>query len=90
MVSACQKLYEAVSQEEVSWGGDGVLGAALVRHFGNAAVKTDRFGPRIVKEHRGSPRKIDLAVASVMAFDRARYYATEAEKPPKSVEFFSL
>jgi hypothetical protein len=25
-----------------------------------------------------------------MAFDRARYYAAEAEKPVKSVEFYSL
>ena len=90
MVGACQKLYEAVSQETIHWGGEAQLGAALVRHFANAAVKTDRFGPRIVKEHRGSPRKIDLAVASVMAFDRARYYAAEAEKPVKSVEFYSL
>ena len=90
MVAACQKYAEAISQEELHWGGSPHLSAALTRHLANATVKIDRFGPRIVKEHRGSPRKIDLAVAAVMAFDRARYYANEAEKPIKSVEFVSL
>jgi phage terminase large subunit-like protein len=37
----------------------------------NCAVKVDRLGPRIVKEHRGSSRRIDAAVAAVIAFDRA-------------------
>jgi phage terminase large subunit-like protein len=90
MVAACQKFYEAVGQEEIHHGGDAVLEAALTRHLANSAVKTDRFGPRIVKEHRGSPRKIDLAVCAVMALDRARYYAGEADKPVQSVEFTTL
>ena len=34
-------------------------------------LKVDQKGPRIVKEHRGSPRKIDAAVSAVMAHDRA-------------------
>jgi phage terminase large subunit-like protein len=90
MTSACQAYFESVTQGTLTWGGEPNLSKALVRHLSNATVKTDRFGPRIVKEHRGSPRKIDLAVAAVMALDRARYYASEAEKPSRSVEFFSL
>jgi len=90
MVGACQAYFEAVTQEQLHYGGDEILTAALARHLENAVVKTDRFGPRIVKEHRGSPRKIDLAVAAVMAYDRARYYASEAAKPATSVEFISL
>jgi len=31
----------------------------------------DNLGPRIVKEKKQSPRKIDAAVAAVLAFDRA-------------------
>jgi uncharacterized membrane protein len=38
------------------------------------------LGPRIVKEHRGSPRKIDAAVAAVIAFDRATVGRVEAEQ----------
>lgn len=90
MVAACQSVFEAVSQGQIHWGGDARLTAALTRHLDNARVKVDRFGPRIVKEHRGSARKIDLAVAMVMAWDRARYYASEAAKPATSVEFISL
>ena len=90
MVASSQAFFESVTQGTLTWGGEPNLSKALVRHLANTTVKTDRFGPRIVKEHRGSPRKIDLAVAAVMALDRARYYASEAEKPSRSVEFFSL
>jgi phage terminase large subunit-like protein len=34
-------------------------------------TKIDNLGIRIVKENRNSPRKIDAAVAAVIAFDRA-------------------
>jgi phage terminase large subunit-like protein len=43
----------------------------LTRHLSNAIVKTDNLGPRIVKESRNSPRKIDAAVAAIIALDRA-------------------
>jgi hypothetical protein len=34
-------------------------------------TKIDNLGPRIVKDSRNSPRKIDAAVAMVLAVDRA-------------------
>jgi phage terminase large subunit-like protein len=37
----------------------------------NAVLKTDNRGQRLSKDARFSARKIDLAVAAVMAFDRA-------------------
>ena len=43
----------------------------LARHVGNAVVKNDSRGHRIVKEHKDSTRRIDLAVAAVMAFAAA-------------------
>jgi phage terminase large subunit-like protein len=52
----------------------------LERHLTNAVVKTDRIGPRIVKDNRGSPRKIDAAVAAVIAFDRATVGRVESEQ----------
>jgi len=67
MVPACAKFYDAVTGEKLSHDGNGLL----TRHIANAVVKTDRLGPRIVKEHRGSLRKIDGAVAAIIAFDRA-------------------
>lgn len=89
MVPACAKFYDAVvggrpdseaAPLPLSYGGDPALVAALERHVDNATVKVDRLGPRIVKEHRGSNRSIDLAVCAVGAFDRATFLAGEPVK----------
>jgi phage terminase large subunit-like protein len=82
MIPACAKFYDAVVQEKLSQDGNPLL----TRHISNAVVKTDRLGPRIVKEYRGSSRKIDAAVASIIAFDRA----TVSRNNPETIvpEFF--
>lgn len=67
MVPACAKFYDAVRDGALSHDGD----ARLVRHVANSVLKIDGKGPRIVKDAKNSPRKIDLAVAAVMAHDRA-------------------
>ncbi len=76
MVSACAKFYTAVTEQTMIHDGD----ALLERHLTNAVVKTDRIGPRIVKDNRSSPRKIDAAVAAVIAFDRATVGRVESEQ----------
>jgi phage terminase large subunit-like protein len=58
------------------------------RHLDNCRVKSDRLGPRITKEAKGSPRKIDAAVCLVMGYDRARYHANTGRAEPVAVEFF--
>lgn len=77
MVPACAKFYDAVMEGKLKHDGDGTL----ARHLDNAAVKIDRLGPRIVKENRNSPRKIDAAVAAVIAVDRALVSRLEAIVP---------
>jgi phage terminase large subunit-like protein len=76
MVPACSKFYTAVTEGNITHDGN----PTLSRHLTNAVIKIDRLGPRIVKEHRGSPRKIDAAVAAVIAFDRATVGRVEAEQ----------
>jgi phage terminase large subunit-like protein len=76
MVQASSKFYTAVTEGNLTHDGN----PTLARHLTNAVIKIDRLGPRIVKEHRGSPRKIDAAVAAVMAFDRATVGRVEAEE----------
>jgi phage terminase large subunit-like protein len=76
MVPSCSKLYTAVTEGNLTHDNN----PTLARHLSNAVIKTDRIGPRIVKEHRGSPRKIDAAVAAVIAFDRATVGRVEAEE----------
>ena len=81
MVPACAKFYDAVVEKKLTHDGNPLL----ARHLSNAVIKTDRLGPRIVKEHRSSPRKIDAAVASIIGFDRA----TVSEEPVIP-QFFSF
>lgn len=75
MVPATQRFYEAVLNRTLTHSGH----AGLARHVGNAVVKVDQRGSRLSKETRNSPRKIDAAVAAVMAVDRAVQQAEELE-----------
>jgi phage terminase large subunit-like protein len=78
MTPATQHFYEAVINKQLSHSGD----PRLARHVGNAVLKSDSRGMRIYKEHRNSSRRIDLAVASLMAFERAYWHAHNASPEP--------
>jgi len=65
MARACQRMYDAVTEERIRHGGDPVLGA----HVMSAAVKETTFGWRIQKAD--STSHIDAAVALAMAMDIA-------------------
>jgi phage terminase large subunit-like protein len=67
MGPATQRFFEAVMDAQITHDGDPVL----ARHIANATLKTDSRGSRIVKDHRGSSRKIDAAVGAVMGLHRA-------------------
>jgi phage terminase large subunit-like protein len=47
------------------------MGPATARHVANAILREDSRGARFAKEHRDSTRRIDAAVAVVMALHRA-------------------
>lgn len=71
MVPAWAKFYDAVIHGNLSTDGD----PRLERHARNTTLKIDRLGPRPVKEHKGSPRSIDLLIAAVGGYDRATWHA---------------
>jgi phage terminase large subunit-like protein len=73
MVPAWAKFYDAVIGGTLHHDGD----PRLVRHVQNMVLKVDRLGPRPVKEHRGSPRSIDLGICAVGAYDRATWHASQ-------------
>lgn len=80
MVPAWAKFYDAVTQRHTDDGGAPRALAhsgdpRLTRHIYNIKIKIDTMGPRPVKEHKMSPRKIDLAICAVGAFDRATFLA---------------
>ena len=84
MVPATQRFYEAVMNGQLHHDGD----PRLARHIANAVLRTDSRGSRLSKESKGSPRKIDLAVASVLAYERAAH--NEPTKAPKVFNLGSL
>lgn len=81
MTPATQRFTTMVLERQMTHSGDPVL----TRHVSNAVMKSDARGVRIYKETRSSPRKIDAAVASIMALERAMTYQ---EQPQEAAPFF--
>lgn len=65
MVDALERFHEAVVTGDLTHDG----GSVLTRHILNARIRTGRSGITISKEHPGSPRKIDAAMAAVLAYE---------------------
>ena len=70
---ACERMRAAIQEGQVSFGGE--LGNELAIHFSQSVTVETAAGVVIRKDHADSPRKIDGAVASVIAFDRASWHA---------------
>ncbi|MGY1439524.1 terminase [Streptomyces reniochalinae] len=64
IVRALEKFHGAVVDSELTHDGSSVL----TRHVLNARRRESRSGLQIAKEHPDSPRKIDAAVAAVLAW----------------------
>jgi len=80
MTQATQLAYDSIIDGSISHDGD----PALVRHFGNAVLKEDpRRGSRVTKDRKGSSKKIDACVASIIALHRATFWR-DAAVPPQS------
>jgi phage terminase large subunit-like protein len=75
MSPACQEFERRVTSGGLTHDGD----ERLERHINNCVVKIDSRGPRITKDQKDSPRKIDLAVAAVIALDLAVRQRVPAE-----------
>lgn len=73
MIPATTKFYDGCHAGTVSHDGD----PRLAQHVANAYVKAGQAGPRLRKEHKKSSKHIDLAVAAVMAHDRATQVAVD-------------
>ena len=67
MIPATGRFADAVLDRKLSHSG----GKGLTTHVSNCVVKQSANGVMVAKEHPHSPRKIDLAVAAILAHDRA-------------------
>jgi phage terminase large subunit-like protein len=83
MVTSCAKFFDYVTDKRMAHDGNPML----TRHLSNAVTKADALGVRIVKENRNSSRRIDCAVAAILALDRATSGKLETQVIP---EFFSF
>ena len=70
MAPATDRLYQAVVTSQVSHDGNERLAA----HIGNCVAKPTPMGNLVSKDKKGSPRKIDAAVAAIVAYDRAAWH----------------
>jgi len=78
-------MFDAITDGVVTHTGD----PALVRHFRNAILREDsRGGARITKDRRGSTKKIDAAVAAIIAHHRA--VAWREEDAPAEAQLLVL
>ena len=74
MAAACSRFYSAVMGGQVAHDGD----ARLARHLANAVLRDTAQGGYITKNAPNSVRKIDAAVAGVVAHERACWHRDNA------------
>lgn len=70
MIPATTRFAEAVANHGLTHSGD----QRLTRHVENAVLRQSSAGAQLSKVSKGSKRRIDLAVAAVMAHERAASY----------------
>ncbi len=80
MAPATDRLYQGVVTKAVSQDGDSRLAA----HVAHCIAKRTPLGDLVSKDKRGSPRKIDAAVAAIVAYDRAAFYLSRNKKRVRS------
>lgn len=83
MAPAVGHFSDAVAEGRLTHDGDPVL----ARHIANARAKETRWGLVITKEHKDSPRRIDAAVAAVLAHEAA--HASAARPVNRSLHTWS-
>ena len=77
MAEACSSFYQGVVSEGLTHDGH----PGMARHIDNAVLKETAQGAYITKEDKMSPRKIDAAIAAVIAYNRASWHHMNPHKP---------
>jgi phage terminase large subunit-like protein len=78
MAAACGRFRAAVLDGTLTHDGSDVLR----RHIDHCVAKVTPYGTVITKSHPDSPRKIDCAVAAVIAHERACWHAAHDHQGP--------
>lgn len=83
MAPATDRLYAAVMDRGMTHDGD----TQLAEHISNAVPKSTAMGDLIHKDKKSSGRKIDAAVAAIVAHDRAAWHLANPPKSRRAVSF---
>lgn len=76
MAPATDRFYAAVVDQQVAQDGDHRLSA----HLAHCIAKRTPMGDLVAKDKKNSPRKIDAAVAAIVALDRAAFHTTNRKR----------
>jgi phage terminase large subunit-like protein len=71
MGPACDRIYTSIVKKTLTHDGD----SRLASHVGNCIAKVTPHGDVVTKAAKYSPRKIDSAVAMIVAHERAAHYS---------------
>lgn len=74
MAPATDRMYQAVVNKQLTHDGN----ESMSNHFSHAVAKSSTLGDLITKDKRNSPRKIDAAVAAIVALDRSAFHSKKA------------
>lgn len=80
MAPATDRLYQAVVTNTVTHDGDPKMAA----HIAHCTARATPMGDLVSKDKRSSPRKIDAAVAAIVAYDRAAWHQQRNRKRVRS------
>ena len=83
MAPATDRAYAAISEGRLTHDGH----ERMATHMTNAVAKRSAMGDLITKDKRGSSRKIDAAVAGIVAHDRAAWHRANPPKRRRTVAF---
>lgn len=76
MAPATDRLYQLVMDGEIAHDGD----ERMNRHFDHAVARNTNLGDLISKDKKGSAKKIDSAVAAIVAVDRAAHHTNRPSR----------
>ena len=87
MAQACSRFFTGVMDQRMTHDGD----FNLFQHLINCVPKETPQGTVVTKINKSSAKKIDLAIAGIMAYDRWSDLRFEKDAPePEAPAFISL
>lgn len=76
MAPATDRLYQAVVEDRLTHDGN----TDLAKHIAHCKAERTSLGDLVKKDKKNSPRKIDAAVAAIVALDRAAWHSMNNRK----------